>query len=232
MNTFIETRFRELFNISHELFKQMFRSIIDEEIKTISKKRKIIAQSKNIKEKKVHVDSMRLSSTKSVHLKEIVIRVAFLRFMYVVACSIVSVMIENIKIKAMFDSGAEVNCMFKRLTDVAQLSVRQNINIIMINVINERARFFNVCETVLINIDSITISISVFVVKRPDHELFLRKPFQRAARMSSINMNDGSFEMILHSLNEKKRVSFLKVPAEHVSNKEKKSVFAMKSLNV
>ena len=44
-------------------------------------------------------------------------------------------------------------------------------------------------------------------------------------------MNDKSFEMILHSLNKKKRVSFLKISAEHVNNKEKKFVFTMKSLN-
>ena len=102
----------------------------------------------------------------------------------------------------------------------------------MINVTDERARFFNVCEIVFISIDNIIILISVFVVKRSDHELFLKRLFQYATRMSSINMNDESFEMILHSLNEKKRVSFLKVSAEHVSNKEKELVFAMKSLNV
>ena len=180
----------------------------------------------------MHVNSIRLSSTKLIHLKKIVTCVVFLHFMYIVACSIVNVMIENIKVKAIFDNEAEVNCMFKRLIDAAQLSVRQNINIIVINVINERARFFNEFEIVFININSITISISVFVVKRSDHEFLLERFFQRAARMSSINMNDESLEMILHSLNEKKRVSFLKVPAEHVSNKEKKSVFAMKSLNV
>ena len=199
----------------------MFRSIIDEKIEMILKERRIIAPSKVIKEKKVHIDSMRLNSTKSIHLRKIVTRVAFLRFMYVVVYSIVSVMIENIKIKAMFDNETEVNCMFKRLTDAAQLSVRQNINIIMINVINERARFFDVCETVFISIDSITISISVFVVKRSDHELFLKRSFQRAACISSINMNNESFEMILHFLNEKKRMSFLKMPAEHVNNKKK-----------
>ena len=38
LNTFIEIRLRELFNIFFELFRQMFRSIIDEEIKTILKK--------------------------------------------------------------------------------------------------------------------------------------------------------------------------------------------------
>ena len=110
--------------------------------------------------------------------------------------------------------------------------MRQNTNIIMINVTDERARFFNVCETVLISIDSITISISVFVVKRSDHKLLLKRFFQRAARMNSINMNDESFEMILHFLNEKKRMSFLRVSAEHINNKKEKSMFAMKSLNV
>ena len=169
---------------------------------------------------------------KSVHLKEIVTRVAFLRFMYVVVCSIVSVMIENIKIKTMFDNGAEINCMFKWLIDAAQLSVRQNINIIMINVINERARFFDVCETVSISLDSITISISVFVVKLSDPELLLKRFFQRVAHISFININDESFEMILHSLNEKNWVNFLRMSAEHVNNKEEKLMFAMKSLNV
>ena len=72
----------------------------------------------------------------------------------------------------------------------------------MINVINERARFFDMCETVFISIDSITISISVFVVKRSDHKLFLKRLFQRTTRMNFINMNNESFEMILHSLNE------------------------------
>ena len=180
----------------------------------------------------MHVDSMRLNLTKSVHLKKIVTRVVFLHFMYVVICSIVNVMIKNIKIKTIFNSGAEINYMFKRLIDAAQLFIRQNINIIMINIINERARFFDICEAILISIDSITISISVFVVKRSDHELLLERFFQRAARMSSINMNNELLEMILHSLNEKKRMSFLKVSAEHVNNKEKKSVFAMKSLNI
>ena len=69
LNTFIVICLRELLNISFELFKQMFRSIIDEEIKAILKEIRIIAQSKNIKEKKVHIDSMRLNSIKSVHLK-------------------------------------------------------------------------------------------------------------------------------------------------------------------
>ena len=59
------------------------------------------------------MSSMRLNSTKLMHLEKIVIRVAFLRFMYVVAYLIVNVMIENIKIKTMFDNDTVINCMFK-----------------------------------------------------------------------------------------------------------------------
>ena len=129
----------------------------------------------------MHVDSMKLNSTKLIHLKEIVIRVAFLRFMYIVICSIVNIMIKNIKIKTMFNNEAKINCIFKRLINVAQLFMRQNINIIMIDVINERARFFNMCKIVFISIENIMISISVFVVKRLDHELLLKRFFQRAA---------------------------------------------------
>ena len=112
------------------------------------------------------------------------------------------------------------------------LYVRILLDIIIINVINERARFFDVCKTVFISIDNITISISVFIVKRSNHELLLKKLFQHAARINSINMNNESFKMILYFLNEKKRINFLKISAEYINNKEKKSVFAMKSLNV
>ena len=147
------------------------------------------------------------------------ILVASLHFIYVVAYSIVNVMIENIKTKAIFDNKTEVNYMFKRLTDVVQLSIYQNINIIMINIINERVRFFNVCETVFISIDSIIIVISVFVVKRSNYELFLKRFFRHIVYINFINMNNESFKKILHSLNEKKRVSFLIVSVEHVVTK-------------
>ena len=179
-----------MFNISFELFKQLFRNIINEKIKTILKKEKSLHNQKNIKEKKVHVNSIKFNSTKSVHLKEIVICIIFSHLMYIVVCSIVNVMIKNIKIKTIFDNEAKIDCNFKRSTDAIQLSVRQNINIIIINIIDERARFFNVCEIVSINTNSIIISISVFVVKRSDYELLLKRLFQRAARMSSININD------------------------------------------
>ena len=68
---------------------------------------------------------MKLSSTELMHLRKIMICITFLCFMYVVICLIVSVMIENIKIKTMFNSETEVNCMFKRLIDIIQLFISE-----------------------------------------------------------------------------------------------------------
>ena len=110
--------------------------------------------------------------------------------------------------------------------------MRQNINIVIINIIRERARFFDVYKNIFISIDSIIISISIFVVKCLDHELLLEKFFQRVVHRNSINMNNKSLEMILYSLNKKKRMNFLKVFIEYIIKKKEKSVFTMKSLNV
>ena len=93
----------------------MFRSIINEEIKTMLKKRKIIALLKTMKKKKVHIDSIKLNSTKLIHLKKIVARVVFLRFIYVVACSTINIMIKDIKTKVISNNEVEINYIFKRL---------------------------------------------------------------------------------------------------------------------
>ena len=62
LNTSIEIQFRELFKISLKLSRQIFRDIIDEEMKTIFKKRKTIVQMRVVKEKKMHVESIKFNS--------------------------------------------------------------------------------------------------------------------------------------------------------------------------
>ena len=41
------------------------------------------------------------------------------------------------------------------------------------NFIDERACFFDVCESIFINIENIIISTFIFVIERSDHDLFL-----------------------------------------------------------
>ena len=102
----------------------------------------------------------------------------------------------------------------------------------MMSFINERARFFNICESMLISIESIIISIFIFMIKRSNHELLFNRFFQRIVRMSVINMNNDSVKIMLHSLNDEKRINFLRIFAKYVNNKNEKFVFVFKTLNV
>ena len=124
--------------------------------------------------------------------------------MYVVVCSMMNVSIDDIKIKTLFDNDVKMNYMLKRLIDATQLLIRQKINIIIMNFIDKHARFFDACESIFINIKNIIISISIFVIERSNHNLFLNHFFQRIVRMNAINMNNNSLKMILHSLNDEK----------------------------
>ena len=102
----------------------MFCDIIDEEMKAVFKKRKTTVQMKIVKEKEMHIESVRFNFIESIHLKKIVTRVVFFRSMYVVACSTMNMFIDDVKIKTLFDNNVKINYMSKRLIDVTQLLIR------------------------------------------------------------------------------------------------------------
>ena len=101
----------------------MFRDIIDEKIKTMFKKRKTIVQMKIVKEKKMHVKSIKFNFIELIHLKEIVARIVFFHSMYVIVCFTMNVSIDDVKIKTLFNNNVEINCMLKRLIDATQLFI-------------------------------------------------------------------------------------------------------------
>ena len=204
LNISIEIRFRELFEIFSKFFRQMFRDIIDEKMKMIFKKRKTIAQMKIVKEKKMYVKLIKFNFIESIHSKEIIARIVFLYSMYVVVCSTMNMSIDDVKIKTLFNNNVEINCILKKLIDATQLFIRQKINIIMMNFINEHIRFFNVCELIFINIENIIISTFIFVIERSDHDFLFNRFFQRIIYINVINMNNNSLKIMLHSLNNEK----------------------------
>ena len=141
-------------------------------------------------------------------------------------------LINDVKIKILFNNNAKMNCMLKKLINAIQLFIRQEINIAMINFTDERTCFFNVCKSIFINIESIIISIFIFVIERSNYKFLLKYCFQRIARINAVNINNDLLKMMLHLLNDEKRMSFLKVFAEHFNNKDEKFVFVFKTLNI
>ena len=182
----------------------MFCDIIDEEMKMMFKKQKTIVQMKIVKEKEMHVESIKFNFIESIHLKKIVARIVFLCLMYVVVYSMINVLINDVKIKTLFDSDVKINYILKKLINATQFLIRQKINIVIINFIDERARFFNVYKSIFVNIKNIIISIFIFVIKCSDHDFLLDRFFQRIVYMNVININDNLLKMMLHSLNDEK----------------------------
>ena len=144
----------------------------------------------------------------------------------------ISVFINNVKIKTLFNNDIEINYMSKRLINATQLFIHQKINIIIINFINKRVHFFDVCESIFINIKNIIILTFIFVIKRSDYDFFLDRFFRRIAYINVINMNNNLLKMILHLLNDEKRMNFLKMSAKHINNKNEKFIFIFKTLNI
>ena len=124
LNISIEIRFRELFKISSKLLRQMFHNIIDVKMKMMFKKQKTIVQMKIVKKKKMHVESIKFNFIELIHSKEIVVQIVFFRSMYIVVCSTMSVFIDDIKIKTLFNNNVEINYMSKKLIDATQLFIR------------------------------------------------------------------------------------------------------------
>ena len=115
-----------------------------------------------------------------------------------------NVFIDDVKIKTLFNNDVKINYMSKKLINATQLFIRQEINIIIINFIDERVRFFDVCESIFVNIENIIISTFIFVINRSNHDFLLNRFFQRIACMNIVNMNNDLLKMILHSLNDEK----------------------------
>ena len=74
----------------------------------------------------------------------------------------------------------------------------------MMNFINERVHFFDVYESIFVNIENIIISTFIFVIECSNYDFLLDRFFQRIVRMNVININNDLLKMILHSLNDEK----------------------------
>ena len=123
LNTSIEIRFHELLEILLKFFRQIFRDIINEKMKMMFKKRKMIAQIKIVKKKEMHIKSIKFNFIELIHLKEIVVQIVFFRSIYVVICLIINVSINDVKIKILFNNDVEINCMLKKLINATQLFI-------------------------------------------------------------------------------------------------------------
>ena len=84
--------------------------------------------------------------------------------LFAIACSIVSMYIKNVKVKAFFNNNVEINYIIKKLTQKTLLLIRKETIISLIIIIENKTCFLNVCNNVKIRLEKVIVIIFIFVI--------------------------------------------------------------------
>ncbi len=108
--------------------------------------------------------------------------------LYAVGCSMQRVQVKGeVSIKALIDSGAEINVISEALASEARLPMRRDHRLDMIEASGAKSQFIRVCEDVKINIDEARTLVPIFVTKGNEYPLILGRPYERRACLSVKN---------------------------------------------
>ena len=120
LDSIIKIRILNLLNLYSDFKRTFFRSMNDTKFENLFTRRD------QNESREIKINFINVSITKFVYLNDVIIRIISLKkkTLYVVICSAVSMHVENVKIRALLNSDAKINCMIKKLTCEIILSVR------------------------------------------------------------------------------------------------------------
>ena len=72
-----------------------------------------------------------------------------------------------------------------------------------------------VCHDVLVDVGGVAVKQHIFVVKYLNSNLILGCPWERMTRAQKTNMDDGSYHVKIKSLDGRRVIEFVAVPAQH-----------------
>jgi len=124
-------------------------------------------------------------------------------------------MSDEIYVKTLLDSDAEINVMSETLVARTQLSMRRDIHLNMIEVSEAKTNIIECCDDVKINIDEAKSVISIFVIKSDEYTLILSKSYERKTRLCINNTSKETCEMTVTDDDE--RMMFFKLILAHNS---------------
>src|SRR5438045_1860340 len=132
---------------------------------------------------------------------------------------------DDVQVEALLDDGSELNIMakgtFERLQHPIDTDINWRINGYDAKAEEEIAELrkgdnlVGVCHEVLVDIGGVAVKQHIFVVKYLSSELILGRPWERMTRAQKSNMDNGSYVVKIKSLDGRRMVEFLAVPAKH-----------------
>ncbi len=151
--------------------------------------------------------------------------------LYAVTCSRTWVLMsDEIYVKTLLDSDAEINVMSETLVARAQLSMRRDIHLNMIEVSEAKTNIIECCNDVKIDIDEAKSVISIFVIQSDEYILILSRSYERKTCLCINNTSKETCEMTV--IDDDERMMFFKLILTHNSvNRDVLKIFLEKAKN-
>jgi len=151
--------------------------------------------------------------------------------LYAVTCSRTWVLMsDEIYVKTLLDSDAEINVMSETLVARAQLSMRRDIYLNMIEVSEAKTNIIECCNDVKIDIDEAKSVISIFVIQSDEYILILSRSYERKTCLCINNTSKETCEMTV--IDDDERMMFFKLILTHNSvNRDVLKIFLEKAKN-
>ena len=132
---------------------------------------------------------------------------------------------EGVHVDALLDDGSELNIMGKKTFDQLQHPLDADISWVIngydskaeqeVKVLEEGGNLLGVCHDVLVDIGGVAIKQHIFVVRHASSDLILGRPWGRMTRAQMTNRDDGSYHVKIKSIDGRRVVEFIAVPAMH-----------------
>ncbi len=130
--------------------------------------------------------------------------------LYAMTCSRTwMLMSDEIYVKTLLDSDAEINVMSETLVARAQLSMQRDIHLDMIEVNEAKTNIIECCDDVKIDIDEAKSMISIFVIESNEYTLILSRSYERKTHLYINNTSKKTCEMTVTDDDE--RMMFFKL---------------------
>ncbi len=118
-------------------------------------------------------------------------------------------MSDEIYVKTLLDSDAEINVMSETLVARAQLSMQRDIHLDMIEVNEAKTNIIECCDDVKIDINEAKSMISIFVIESNEYTLILSRSYERKTHLYINNTSKKTCEMTVTDDDE--RMMFFKL---------------------
>ncbi len=151
--------------------------------------------------------------------------------LYAVTCSRTWVLMsDEIYIKTLLDSDAEINVMSETLVARAQLFMQWDIHLDMIEVSEAKTNIIECCNNVKIDIDKAKSMISIFVIESDEYTLILSRSYERKTRLCINNTSKETCKMTV--IDDDERMMFFKSILTHnFINRDVLKIFLKKVKN-